>query len=106
MYAGLWSGRDGANVGGLNQATFVCVQVVLQPDSMVERLLGWLSGDSEQMPTDSGVFPKDVRVEACVLLGHLRTAESADTIHDALLDTMRHCTVRLVVAVPCIVKWL
>ena len=61
---------------------------------MVERLLGWLSGDTEQMPRDSGVFPKDVRVEACVLLGLLRSSGHAATVHEALLETMRHCTVR------------
>ena len=64
--------------------------VILKPDSMVKILLGWLSGNTEQMPIDADVTAKDVRIEACLLLGQLRSSRN-DVVKDELLKSMHNC---------------
>ena len=65
--------------------------LVLAPESIVDRLLGWLSGDEAQMPADMAVPTKDVRVEACLLLGQLNSSRN-EAVQEALLLTMQQCT--------------
>ena len=67
----------------------------------MDFLLGWVSGDESQMPScatgqDSRVDSKDIRVEACRLLALVKpTCSRFETVQDALLQCMHHCTEKI-----------
>ena len=64
--------------------------VKLAPAVMVDRLLGWLSGDAEQMPNIYHMDPKQVQIEVCHLIGNLKTTRSE--VEGALLACLLQCT--------------
>jgi hypothetical protein len=74
------------------------VLVCMMPDSCVDFLLGWVSGDESQMPAvatgpNKRIDIKEIRIEACRLLGLITPACSRfETVQDALLQVMEACT--------------
>ncbi len=70
----------------------------MMPDSCVDFLLGWVSGDESQMPAvaagpSKSIEVKEIRVEACRLLGLITPKCSRfETVQEALLQVMAHCT--------------
>ena len=73
----------------------------MMPEDCVDFLLGWVSGDESQMPPmatgpDKRVDGKEIRVEACRLLALVRpTCSRFETVQDALLQCMHHCTEKI-----------
>lgn len=74
------------------------VLVCMVPESCVDFLLGWVSGDESQMPAvaagpSKSINVKEIRVEACRLLGLITPKCSRfGSVQEALLQVMEACT--------------